>query len=42
MSSRRAEFQVVQKKGEYGKSEILAANSLSELREKIEAMEGGD
>jgi len=40
MSSRRAEYQVVHKKGQYGKDQILSANSLTELREKIEAMEG--
>jgi len=40
--SGRAEYQVVQARGEYGKDQILTANSLTELRKKIEAMEGGD
>ncbi|WP_263654210.1 hypothetical protein [Halomicrobium urmianum] len=40
MSTRRSEYSVIQKRGQYGKEEIVSADSLEELREKIEAMGG--
>jgi len=36
------EYRLVQRKGEYSTQTVVEADSLAELREQIEAMEGHD
>jgi len=39
---RDTEYELYQTKGEYGREEICSGQTLSEIRELIDAMEGND